>query len=266
MFKFLRCAPSISLRSACLLFSVFSCDFDPEELPPLPGPRLQLHGKRDECLTPEYGRTASLTVAEDQHRITTVAAARQQVTECNEVLTANTGRDPPHASSVLENQSRRCHQLEGSEEAPRVGNSAEESRSRERQQQLMLERLWRGPETLSGLSQVQTELPQRISVASGTTERFRLEQATCSGSTESQRQLDTELERRRWNCSTVPPFIIRKRSHVQHHSQAAAAPRCHSLQSLPQHPGVSQTPLKEPQVGQSGISAALPTVKGEHTH
>lgn len=226
---------------------MFSCDFDPEQLPLPRDPRLQLQGQRyapsaanreskeegsseqpvptDECQSASTDRQLN-RAADGEHEQNTPSKPGNDTTVLSDVPEA-TGSGTAHTQSPRD--------------IPTAGSPVAETRAQQREHQLMLERrLSLGTRAASGPSQLQTFLPpQPAAILAGNNQHagnsVSLEQQEAVGRIPEQHQRHQ-----------VPPFIIRKKTTTQNMGTAPPSRQQPTISPQPPQPPRPNSPTRSP--------------------
>ncbi|KAL8448355.1 hypothetical protein Emed_003885 [Eimeria media] len=233
-----------------LYLRVFSCDFNPEELPPPDDPRLQLPGQRytsysfesevkeEQSVEQQVASDGASQCANDSHPESASDCSAQKSAFDQEMTPTNTPR--PHAESRgnFLQEAASCHTgyTAGMGGQPRL-----------QEQQSMLNGLPHGRVPSSGISRMQVE-PLRHAASAPD---FVVQRESSCSSVMQQRipqeyrdHRERASERGRHNCA-VPPFIIRKSLGNQQSRPAAGGLRQHGEQPQ-QRSAPNQSQLSTP--------------------
>ncbi|OEH75255.1 hypothetical protein cyc_06823 [Cyclospora cayetanensis] len=269
-----------------LYMRVFSCDFNPDQLPAPPGIRLLLPTQRYRAAALDDGRLEAEELSIQQTALSTATRfstperdANQRNAEPHETAAANRPFNGIGKAADMYGNARG-----GSPGTMRNSISAacdasahdpfEESPAQQRRQQLMLERRLRTPSSPD--DPVQTGEPQPhpptadAEGAKGITNGSGWEQQDDPEQTLDPKQLTQAYHRMRHRNNPVPPFILRKKSSAlssfsvttEQHQQNTYAQLAHSQCGYPMVPTSPNTQAEGPSGTNRNLYVAM---KGEHT-
>ncbi|XP_026194429.1 uncharacterized protein LOC34622906 [Cyclospora cayetanensis] len=265
---------------------LFSCDFNPDQLPAPPGIRLLLPTQRYRAAALDDGRLEAEELSIQQTALSTATRfstperdANQRNAEPHETAAANRPFNGIGKAADMYGNARG-----GSPGTMRNSISAacdasahdpfEESPAQQRRQQLMLERRLRTPSSPD--DPVQTGEPQPhpptadAEGAKGITNGSGWEQQDDPEQTLDPKQLTQAYHRMRHRNNPVPPFILRKKSSAlssfsvttEQHQQNTYAQLAHSQCGYPMVPTSPNTQAEGPSGTNRNLYVAM---KGEHT-